>query len=195
MGIAVSTDGGTTFRRMFEGPVLDRTPEEPYIAVTPSILPEEGFWRMWYISGLRWVLIGDRYEPVYGIKGATSRDGVSWDRPGRLLIPQRDDEEAFSHPSVIRDARGYHMWYCFRSSRDYRDGAGAYRIGYAASDDGEDWRRLDDLGGLGLQPEGFASTMTCYPFVVVVDGRRIMFFNGNGFGRSGIGWAVWEDEA
>lgn len=192
VGVAVSEDGGRRFRRLFEGPVLDRTPTEPYIAVTPSLLKENGVWRMWYISGLSWVLIGDRYEPVYGIKGATSQDGIAWDRPGRLLIPQSHPEEAFSHPSVIRDEDGYHMWYCYRASRDYRDGEGAYQIGYAASDDGEVWRRDDARGGLARQPAGFASAMTCYPFVTVVDGRRIMFFNGDGFGRSGIGWAIWE---
>ena len=191
VGIAVSEDGGTHFRRLFEGPVLDRTPQEPYIAVTPSLIREGDIWRMWYISGLRWVLVEDRYEPVYGIKGAPSKDGISWTRPGRLLIPQTHDEEAFSHPSVIYDDDGYHMWFCARSSRDYRGGAGGYRIGYASSRDGENWTRQDEMGGLGLQPTGFASSMTCYPFVTVVDGRRIMFFNGNGFGQSGIGWAIW----
>src|SRR5579872_5280561 len=33
-GLAESHDGGSTFKRVFEGPVLERTPEEPYLAVT-----------------------------------------------------------------------------------------------------------------------------------------------------------------
>ncbi len=195
VGIAVSDDDGDTFRRLYEGPVLERCPQEPYIAVTPSILKEGDLWRMWYISGVRWTEVEGKFEPVYVIKYASSLDGVTWNRPNHLCIPQRHENEAFSHPTVIRDGGRYYMWYCFRDSADYRDGAGAYRIGYAESDDGLAWTRLDDVDGLDVMPGGPASTMTCYPFVMAIDGRIIMFFNGNGFGRTGFGYAVLERRA
>ena len=192
VGVAVSDDDGDTWRRLYDGPVLDRCPAEPHIAVTPSILIEEGLWRMWYISGLRWTLVEGKYEPVYVIKYATSADGIAWDRPNHLCIPQAHPDEAFSHPTVIRDGALYRMWYCCRDSRDYRDGAGAYRIGYAESDDGLAWRRMDRALGLGHLKEDWASTMTCYPFVTQIDDQVVMFFNGNGFGRTGFGVAVLE---
>lgn len=195
VGLAVSDDGGATFERLYEGPVLERSPLEPYIAVTPTILIEDGLWRMWYISGLRWTEVEGKYEPVYVIKYATSTDGVSWDRPNHQCIYQTHPDEAFSHPTVIRDDRGYHIWYCHRGSVDYRDGSNAYRIGYARSDDGLNWTRMDDVEGLDVFGDGWASTMTCYPFVIQIDGKTVMFFNGNGFGRSGFGWAVWEPAA
>jgi hypothetical protein len=34
--------------------------------------------------------------------------------------------------------------------------------------------------------------MTCYPFVTAFDDRVHLFYNGNGFGRSGIGYAQLE---
>lgn len=193
VGIAVSDDDGQTFRRLFEGPVLERTPQEPYIAVTPTILHEDGLWRMWYISGLRWVLVEGKYEPVYVIKYCHSRDGVSWDRPNHLCIPQSHDQEAFSHPSVVKHRGQYLMWYCYRSSQDYRDGKGAYRIGFSSSPDGLAWTRRDDVHGLDLAAEGWDSTMTCYPCVIEIDGRIVMFYNGNGFGQSGFGYAILEN--
>ena len=192
VGIAVSEDEGTTFRRLYEGPVLERTPLEPYIAVTPTILKEPGLWRMWYISGTHWVQVDGRYEPVYVIKYAHSTDGISWVRPNHQCIPQHYPEEAFSHPTVIKHDEKYLMWYCFRNSRDYRDGSGAYRIGYAESPDGLAWKRMDDLNGLPVSAEGWDSTMTCYPFVLSFDGKTVMFYNGNGFGRTGFGYAVLE---
>ncbi|MGZ6017093.1 MAG: hypothetical protein ACXWKO_00365 [Phenylobacterium sp.] len=195
VGIAVSDDDGDSFRRLYEGPVLERNPLEPYIAVTPTLLKEGDLWRMWYISGVRWVEVEAKFEPVYVIKYASSRDGVSWDRPNHLCIPPTHDREAFSHPTVIRDGDRYRMWYCFRDSVDYRDGAGAYRIGYAESADGLDWRRMDDAFGLDVGQAPWASTMTCYPFVTQIDDRIVMFFNGNGFGRSGFGYAVLEEAA
>ena len=48
----------------------------------------------------------------------------------------------------------------------------------------------------GLQPTGSgwnAATMA-YPSVIAVGGRKLMFHNGDGFGKSGIGCAVLEDE-
>lgn len=198
VGLAVSEDEGLSFRRLYEGPVLERCATEPYIAVTPTILIEDGFWRMWYISGLRWTEVEGRFEPVYVIKYATSTDGVSWARPNHQCLPQSHPDEAFSHPTVIRDERGYHMWFCARGSVDYRDGAGAYRIGYARSPDGLAWERddaaegLDVFDGEGATGAGWASTMTCYPFVFQLESRTLMLFNGNGFGRTGFGWAEWE---
>src|SRR5665213_4213891 len=79
IGLATSDDDGRTFQRMFEGPVMDRTAEEPYIAVTPTIIRAASRWQMWYISGLRWVPVSDRLEPIYVIKYAESSNGIRWD--------------------------------------------------------------------------------------------------------------------
>lgn len=193
VGIAVSDDDGRSFRRLYEGPVLDRTPQEPYIAVTPSIIHEGALWRMWYISGTRWVQVEGRYEPVYVIKYASSVDGLVWSRPNHQCIAPSHEFEAFSHPSVVKDGGQYRMWYCFRHSLDYRDGAGSYRIGYAEFADGLAWSRMDGVEGLDVSEHGWDSTMTCYPFVLSVNGQLVMFYNGNGFGRSGFGYAILEE--
>ena len=193
IGVAISEDDGRTFERLFDGPIMDRNAREPHIAVTPSIIREDGRWRMWYISGLRWVEIDGKMEPVYVIKYAHSSNGIDWTRPNHLCIPQRHDLEAFSHPTVLKIGGEYRMWYCFRDSRDYRDGAGAYRIGYATSIDGLGWERKDHAGGLDVSPSGWDSTMTSYPYAFELDGRVFMLYNGNGFGRTGFGLAQWED--
>ena len=85
------------------------------------------------------------------------------------------------------------MWYCFRDSKDYRDGTGSYRMGYAESKDGIHFTRADNKAGIDVSKEGWDSTMICYPTIVEVDGRLLMFYNGNGFGRTGIGYAVWKE--
>ncbi|HZR02058.1 MAG TPA: hypothetical protein VFA81_02655 [Burkholderiales bacterium] len=191
-GLAISRDGGEFFCRMFDGPILDRTSFEPYMAVTPWVVKEEALWRMWYVSGLSWTLVDERYEPVYGIKYAESTDGVQWKRPGVLVIPRKHDREACAHPSVILQAGVYHMWFCYRDTVDFRDGKGSYRIGYASSPDGFTWKRQDHLSGIDVSRDGWDSTMLCYPSVLECDGRLLLFYNGNSFGQSGIGCAVWE---
>ena len=53
IGLAISEDGGVTFRKAYEGPILDRTKHEPYQTMAPFILIEDGTWHMWYASGNR----------------------------------------------------------------------------------------------------------------------------------------------
>lgn len=193
-GLARSTDGGKTFNRVYEGPVMDRTPTEPYVAVTPSLLKEESIWKIWYVSGIRWKLIEDKYEPIYVIKYATSDDGIHWERPPGICIKQHHDEEAFSHPSVIKMNGQYHMWYCYRGSRDYRDGANSYRMGYAISDNGIEWERQDNQNIISPSEDGWDSKMVCYPFVFILRDQLYMVYNGNGFGTSGFGLAKWKEQ-
>ena len=38
-------------------------------------------------------------------------------------------------------------------------------------------------GKLSTSDEPFENEMVCYPFVIEDNGRRLMFYNGNGFGQ------------
>jgi len=192
-GLAVSEDGGHSFSRLYDGPILDRIATEPYLAVTPCILKEKNLWRMWYISGLKWVEINDHFEPVYAIKYAHSIDGINWRRDSKICIPQNHELEAFSRPSVIKKNDIYCMWFCFRDSHDYRDGKGSYRMGYAESNDGIEWQRMDEKAGIDISrnKSDWDGKMICYPYIVKVRNDYYLFYNGNGFGQSGIGYAKW----
>ena len=66
-------------------------------------------------------------------------------------------------------------------------------MGYAESQDGLKWTRMDDRAGIDVSSQGWDSTMVCYPNIVSVDGVPHMFYNGNGHGTSGFGYAVWQD--
>ncbi|OAN56045.1 hypothetical protein A6A04_10590 [Paramagnetospirillum marisnigri] len=189
-GLAVSEDGGRRFRRMFDGPVLGRGPHEPYSATSPCILIHEGIWHMWYCSGALWQAEGDAFEPVYHIKHAASVDGMHW-RPdaGRFCIPPHHPLEASTRPTIARMGDRWHLWFCHRDSRDFRDGVGAYRLGYAWSTDLTTWCREDWNAGLVPADHGWDSIMVAYPEVVETPGGWVMFYNGNGFGVDGVGWA------
>jgi sucrose-6-phosphate hydrolase SacC (GH32 family) len=190
MGLAISHDQGLTFERIADGPIMDRTLHEPYIAVTPSILREKHIWKMWYISGIRWELIHSQYEPIYVIKYAESHDGITWQRYPEVVIEQAHSHEAFSRPYAVKIDGVYNLWYCYRGSFDFRDGTQAYRIGHAYSKDGVHWIRNDANVGITVSPNSFDSMMLCYPCIVQVEEKYYMFFNGNGFGKSGMGYAT-----
>ena len=190
IGLACSLDGGLNFSRVFEGPIVDRTPNEPYMTMAPNVLATDQGWVMWYGSGIKWVQVEGKFEPIYVIKTAFSDDGLVWKQPNHTCIPQSHSLEANTRPAVLKTADGYEMWFCYRASRDYRDGDGSYRLGYATSVDGLDWTRQEDPEGLQPSGQGWNSATMSYPSVLQVDGRTIMFHNANGFGQSGIGCAI-----
>ena len=119
---------------------------------------------------------------------------MEWRRENRTCIEPRHAEEANARPRVVRDGDRYRMWYCYRGSRGYRtDSAASYRIGYAESGDGVSWARRDDAAGIDVSDEGWDDLMVTYPSLYEHRGVRHLLYNGNGFGRSGIGHAVGSD--
>jgi hypothetical protein len=197
VGLAVSDDGGLSFRRMFEGPVVDRTRTEPYFCASPFALydGDDGRWKLWYASSTGWTVVHGRPEPLYQVKYAESADGCSWVRHGLVCLPYTFEGEANARPCVLKERGRYRMWYCFRGSVDYRtDRAQSYRLGYAESPDGITWTRKDDEVGIDRSAEGWDSLMMEYPFVYEHRGRKHMLYNGNGFGETGFGHAVLVDE-
>jgi len=183
LGLAVSSDNGKTFQRYFEGPILDRSPVDPAFVASACVFHERGEWRMWYLSGLAWTRGRDGFQPRYHIKYAQSENGISWERTGHVCIDFQDKAEyAISRPCVIKEKGIYRMWYSYRGA--------SYRIGYAESNDGLAWVRKDNEAGIDVSSSGWDSEMIEYPFVFQHEKTKIMLYNGNGYGKTGIGYAV-----
>lgn len=191
IGLAVSRDGGVTFEKFSEGPLFDRNYIEPYYSAVPFILREGDLWRMWYLSNTAWVEFNGKSEPYYHIKYAESKNGIDWHREGKVAIDYKDNNECgIVRASVIKDIDKYRMWYSHRNLNNYReDKTNSYRIGYAESEDGLLWVRLDEIVGIDVSDTGWDSEMIEYPFVYDHGGERFMVYNGNTFGRTGFGLA------
>jgi predicted GH43/DUF377 family glycosyl hydrolase len=193
-GLAVSDDGGTTFQRAFPGPIMDRTPLEIYSATASFILREKEQWHMWYASGEGWIKVSEKYEEYYVIKHAYSNDGITWVRENKQILPSKSQYEPTHRPSVFFRNGKYHLYFCFRGISDFRDGENSYRMGYAWSTNLVDWTRDDAQGGLVPSLDGWDSKMMAYPYIVNVKGKILMFYNGNGFGQTGFGYAELEND-
>lgn len=192
VGLAISRDGGKTFKKAYEGPVLDRTKLEPFLTTSPCIIRENNEWRAWYGSGMGYHETEGKFEPQYIIKYATSENGIDWRRPNLTCIEPKTALESNTRPSVVKIGDLYHMWFTFRGAGDFRGGKDSYRIGYATSIDGLTWDRDDDAAGITVSEEGWDSAIVTYPYVVKVNQRYLMFYNGNGFGATGFGYAIGE---
>ena len=181
-GCAVSDDGGESFRRVSPAPILERTATDPFLTASPWVVIEDGRWRMWYVSATGWDVVDGAPRHRYHVRYAESRDGLAWDREGVVCIDYKDDTEyAIARPCVVRDGETYRMWFSARGD--------AYRLGYAESPDGVSWTRRDEAVGIEPSSGGWDSEMA-YPVVFDHNGERYMLYNGNGYGRTGIGYAV-----
>ena len=190
IGRAESTNGGETFRKAGEGPVLSYSPDEPFILSGPKIRRFGDVWTLFYIAGREWILDGDKPEPIYRIRSAISSDGIQWQKNNFDLIPSRlGDHEAQASPDVFYFGGSYHMFFCYRAGRNYRGKENGYRIGYASSPDLLTWTRDDHRAGLSVSDSGWDAEMVSYPHVFEVDGETYMMYLGDQVGRHGFGIA------
>lgn len=194
IGLAISDDGGLTFSRFSEGPVISINHIEPYFSGTSFVTFQNNTFKMWYLSCIKWEKINGKPEPIYNIKYAESMDGIFWNQTGKVAIELNDDEGGLVSAAVIKEDNKYKMWFGKRKKADYRNNiTNSYKIGYAESLDGKEWIRKDNEAGINISKEGWDSEMISYPYVFKMDNNLVMLYNGNGFGKTGFGYAVWND--
>lgn len=190
IGLAISSDGGRTYQKYSDGPIVDRSPVDPCFVAGTCVMYENNQFKMWYISCVRWEIFNNRPRHYYHLKYATSDDGINWIRDGQIVIDFKSEYEyAVSQPWVIKDGDIYKMWFSYRAQQYIK----TYRIGYAESVDGIKWIRKDDESGIDVSIEGWDSEMICYPFVFDLNNNRYMLYNGNEYGKTGIGLAILDN--
>lgn len=199
-GVAVSDDGGGTWRYHREHPIiaLDR----PYDAEGTGsvwVLRDGCRFRMYYTA------IGRYFEkpsgvdtghgdviPEIGIAYAESADGIHWEKPlDQLVVVPRGFgvdpyEYICSKPCVIRSGGRYVMWVNTFGT--------AYRVHRLTSDDGVHWewgQRVGPDGEFGVGLEGaFDDHQRSYPCMVSGEDGLHCWYTGNRFGLTGMGYAV-----
>jgi len=161
--------------------------EEDKISLSYSwVIKENDIYKMWYGSTIDWK--SENGEMIHVIKYATSKDGENWIKHGLAIPYELGVAQAFSRPTVVKDDKGYHMWFSYRSG----DGT-KYRIGYAYSLNSKIWDRKKN-SGIDVSENGWDSEMICYPFVFDHKGERYMLYNGNDYGKKGFGLAILENK-
>lgn len=160
----------------------------------PCVLKVGDEWWMWYNGRT-----DNAFTGAVGL--ATSNAGLVWTKKnnGDPVLdhgpPGTFDSTKVDHPAVLFFDDKFHMWYTAG------DADSQYKIGYATSEDGIDWRRENDARPvLGPGAEGkFDERVVLHPAVVRDqsgllhiwyngDGPQRSFWIGHATSRDGIHW-------
>jgi predicted GH43/DUF377 family glycosyl hydrolase len=181
-GLSISNDGGETFTRYQKNPILERTNNELLFRVIHSISYENEKWRIWYGGGSYFKDGKLKSLPVYDIRYMESKDGINFPLLGKIVLSNSEDEYRVGRPYVIKVNKKYIMFFGASKEND------PYRLRYATSDNGIIWNRKKQFG-LKYKSNEFDSEMSAYPGVIQINGKFFMYYNGNNYGKEGIGLA------
>ena len=167
--------------RFSDGPFLSRSHEDPVNLSYPFVMKEGSEYLLWYSSDA--VTLPDKEGMQHVLKLARSSDFCTWSRKKSAQVALKPGELTISRPTIVKVRDTFHMWYC------YRKPGGDYRIGYATADDLNCWNRQDEIVSFEGGAADWELESRCYPYVIRLDDRIVMFYSGNSFGRSGFGVA------
>jgi hypothetical protein len=166
-------------------PILGKCEKEPYSFGCPWVLKVNEMYYMWYDTNLFWNM-ENPMQYKFEIRSAISKDGIKWDKTFQTGMSLEANERAIGRPCVIYEDEIFKMWYSL-------DTNGKYSIGYAESDNGINWVRKDNEVGIHRSKEGWDSEEIEYPCVFNHKDNKYMLYNGNGYGKTGIGLAILEN--
>ncbi|MFG1404196.1 hypothetical protein [Xanthobacter sediminis] len=198
IGLAVSRDGGLSFEKQGEGPVLPAG-EAGRFATSPCVRRVGRGFEMWYSRCTYWRATGPEgaLDPYYDIQHRTSPDGVTWveaDTP--VLALDGTGWAGLTRPWLDDCGPEPILWFSARGPEQFRQPSeAAYRI-YGAP-----WRGRSiasaDITPAALVPapvpDDWDSWMRTCACVTPYRGGAVMLYHGNDFGSTGFGYAVSEE--
>ena len=186
MGLAESFDGGVTWQRRGDGPLLprgDASSPDGEGACVPTVLRLGDCWMMWYTAGV--VKPGTKIHLCL----AASEDGLAWQKYDHNPVltdnfaagPARN---VISRCCVRYDDGAFRMWYSRAKPN--------YHICYAESLDGKQWEQSLAPALLPSSKPAWDDETVEYPEIDLVDGVWRMWFCGNGYGSVGYAEGICE---
>lgn len=182
-GLAYSKDNGLSFYRKVETPFFERLSTEKFFRTAPHLRFENNRWKAWYIGGNDWIEGSTKQLPVYQMRYAESPSLDFRTAQSKVILDNTKEFHGYGRPVIVSTAVGnYQMHYSARSIT-------GYRLRIARSNDGISWLDHSDLQFSHGQLQPWESDMTCFAYPLTVEGKQYLFYNGNEYGRSGVGLA------
>lgn len=188
IGLAISEDGGNTFKKYSKAPIMSRSEYDPWMVTAPFVFKDNDIYRMYYVSGLDWEknTLG-KLSSKYHVKYAYSLDGINWTREGQIAVDFKSESETnIAKSYVIKENDTYKAWFSYVDDKPYQ-------LAYAESSNGVNFKRKDHEMTFANNEIIFDNEMMCYPYLFQTYGKTYMVYNGNNYGHAGFGLAILEE--
>ena len=180
-GACISSDGGETFNRLSEVPLLERIDNETHTRGGPFVLKSGLGYSMYYVSGNSWRNVNGKSMPIYDIRSLKSTDPFKWYGEGQqVLSPAGPNEYGLGRPYVLKLRNGFGMHVSKRLSDPMR-----YRAAYAFSKNNDTWERQDSNVSEINKHFNFDQSIE-YVSEIFFENNKYYFYNTHDFGRTGI---------
>jgi len=190
IGLACSKNLSKKFKRYSEAPIIGRTNEDPIFAASCFVKKEKNYFKIYYTSNLRWQANRGILTPKYLIKEGFSKNLINW-KFKKVALSHKRNEVALTRPWILDTKKNKSvMIYSFGKIKKKKNN---YKIGMALPIKGR-WKRLDSKVKVINNFDKFDLNTQEYAASVKFNGRNYVFYNGDNFGKNGIGLAIMEEK-
>jgi hypothetical protein len=187
-GVATPSLEGKLLERVSMTPILDRADEGLTVRAGLTgvkLQNAQDEWFSAYAAGSTFEFINGKLRPNYSVFTQKSNP-LHTSKKGHLTVAYSEDEHGVGRPYLLQYKKKVYLFYT-RRMRNF-----SYLPGVSIShDQGKTFERIDsELENVSERILGFDDEMQYFPAPLISQDRLLVFYNGNNFGRFGMG--IWE---
>ena len=183
LGLAVSSKITGPYKKLSKAPILGKSKHDPYFVATCFVNKIKSGYEMFYTSNLYWKKKNNIPYPRYIIKRCTSTNGINWKVNGEKIINfQNEKESAITRPWIIQIKKKNIMFFSLKREK--------YTIRTCVQNKKSIWKRIKLFNFIENKKVVFDSVSQEYSSIIKHKNKLYMFYNGNEYGKFGIGLAI-----
>lgn len=183
LGLAISSKITGPYKKVSKAPILGKSNHDPYFVATCFVNKIKKGYEMFYTSNLYWKKIKNISYPRYLIKRCVSINGIDWIVNSKKIINfQNKNESAITRPWIIKIKKKNIMFFSLKRNK--------YSIMTSVLTKNSKWKRSKIFKFAINNKIIFDSDSQEYSSIIKHKKKLYMFYNGNQYGKEGIGLAI-----
>ena len=180
IGLAISKKIIGPYKKIYNAPIISQSKENPYFVATCFVKKDKNY-KMYLTSNTEWKKKHKVSTPRYLIKSSISSDGINWKHEDNEVIGfQNRNETAITRPWIIEYKKKDIMFFSLKK-KQYEIETAIYK--------NKKWVRKR-MFKFSKKSNKFDSDSQEYSTILKFKDKYVMFYNGNNYGKDGIGYAV-----